>query len=696
MVKYLGPLLIGGGTALKVVEHNTDYSLDRITISGKENAAEYLRTARSRSGRGNTGWFEEALDDPDLYRECMLDRCDNDEMKEIYKNSDNQNADMENAWANIKKMCTVTPCDPRGATECHQYWSYRKCVCKTDINGKPMFEGDPAYADYKRLVNGQIVDDPFAKGRQAEDTGNCGKKIDYCTMNPDICKTSCGHSEANKDVCNDVPEGVCRNKLFDVAPGKQLAYTCECQTGFMIQYDDNNEYFTCEDIDECADSSLCPAEFCVNTKGGFECNCPAGQSVINGDCVEQNECLNTHICDDKINSVCVDRDGGYDCVCPDGFTEELGAERTLYCADIDECATEVGLCDGDYTECINTDGGYECAILKEFNGKCYLDENQEVQDINECETANPCNSDLKEVCHNFQCGYACCTYGQKFDEKSNTCVDACQNVDCGDERVCQFDIETGVPTCVCEEEDYHYIDDYGCQNTDDFYDMYPDGSLDDFAGYWLKQQDPCANHVCADDEVCQVNSSRDPVCCKDYQVLEKDVCVDDFMTCGKFICSNPAEESLTEEWEIQCDIQKFKCPNTLQCGEFECKFGQYCLEWEGRFMCKDNIPESPEADICDPGFKLRLSDGECYDIDECQIDNGGCPERCMNFYGTFYCYSEPEEHRKFCHHYSIAKPENTDFGGYGCDCFESYGLCDDGFTCTTKSGIVLSDRSLIY
>lgn len=85
MVKYLGPLLIGGGTALKVVEHNTDYSLDRITISGKENAAEYLRTARSRSGRGNTGWFEEALDDPDLYRECMLDRCDNDEMKEIYR-----------------------------------------------------------------------------------------------------------------------------------------------------------------------------------------------------------------------------------------------------------------------------------------------------------------------------------------------------------------------------------------------------------------------------------------------------------------------------------------------------------------------------------------------------------------------------------------------------------------------------------
>ncbi|CAL9701803.1 unnamed protein product [Knipowitschia caucasica] len=95
---------------------------------------------------------------------------------------------------------------------------------------------------------------------------------------------------------------------------------CTCEPGYTIS---GRDPYTCTDIDECElfhngqSGRLC-LHTCVNTPGGYRCNCPAGYEVT--------------------------RDG-------------------RGCKDIDECATRQNNCTRDQT-CINTNGGYQCVRVE--------------------------------------------------------------------------------------------------------------------------------------------------------------------------------------------------------------------------------------------------------------------------------------------------------------------------------------------
>lgn len=78
------------------------------------------------------------------------------------------------------------------------------------------------------------------------------------------------------------------------------------------------------DIDECslpptfADAARCKeSEVCVDTSGGYECECKAGYQKEEGECVNIDECQDGNRCHPKAR--CVDNVGSYSCECEAGY-----------------------------------------------------------------------------------------------------------------------------------------------------------------------------------------------------------------------------------------------------------------------------------------------------------------------------------------------------------------------------------------
>lgn len=74
------------------------------------------------------------------------------------------------------------------------------------------------------------------------------------------------------------------------------------------------------DINECESNDMCGKDAtCVNTQGGFECQCLPGyqRDPVLG-CTDINECLRDNAC--APNAKCINIYGSYKCVCPQGFT----------------------------------------------------------------------------------------------------------------------------------------------------------------------------------------------------------------------------------------------------------------------------------------------------------------------------------------------------------------------------------------
>eukprot|EP00063_Salmo_salar_P085983 XP_014060818.1 PREDICTED: thrombomodulin-like [Salmo salar] len=221
--------------------------------------------------------------------------------------------------------------------------------------------------------------------------GGCEHDCSSVNTKP-VCTCPPGKTlQDNNVTCEDAQNDPCLDSgCAHLCQKKDDSYTCMCHHGYALA-DDGKE---CKDIDDCIDNRQCPGHNikCVNTVGGFKCECHKGYVFENDKCVDEDECFMgpcDHECTNTIGSyncscwdgfkrmtedtnrcqlVCLaeciaecDPSTPHDCNCPNGYLlDEKNGESI--CVDIDEC--EMGEC---HHNCTNTYGGYLCSCDEGFD-----------------------------------------------------------------------------------------------------------------------------------------------------------------------------------------------------------------------------------------------------------------------------------------------------------------------------------------
>ncbi|KAM4723137.1 von Willebrand factor C and EGF domain-containing protein [Rhinophrynus dorsalis] len=157
---------------------------------------------------------------------------------------------------------------------------------------------------------------------------------------------------ANGVTCTDIDEcasSSCEGTCINTEGG----FVCDCGPGMKLSADRTS----CYDIDECSAKRSPCQQRCKNLHGSYRCMCGAGFILhTNGHtCADINECRRpgtTHLC----KHFCHNTHGSFFCSCRAGFI--LGLDK-VSCVDVDECLENTTVC--PLGSCVNTLGSYLCS-----------------------------------------------------------------------------------------------------------------------------------------------------------------------------------------------------------------------------------------------------------------------------------------------------------------------------------------------
>ncbi|XP_013168797.1 PREDICTED: fibrillin-1-like [Papilio xuthus] len=277
-----------------------------------------------------------------------------------------------------------------------------------------------------------------------------------------------------------------------------------CEMGYHF----NTSTGTCEDINECTNgqANCATVEICVNTEGGYRCECPpnweldsrrqrcipirnnqhfpqgygneptynavgpihygttvrpskpevtvedrvnkcpAGYEVGDDNlCHDVDECL-TGEAKCGFMQLCTNLPGGYTCSCPTGYTLVGDHE----CEDVDECAIagSIPVCSQN-ADCINTLGSYQCRCHPGFRAAPRND--KVCIDVDEC-VENRAGSLCQQRCNNVWGGYRCsCHRGYRLSHDNSSCTDVDECVEFKSRHLCDGKClnEPGSYRCSC-------------------------------------------------------------------------------------------------------------------------------------------------------------------------------------------------------------------------------------------------------
>ncbi|XP_041374591.1 fibrillin-1-like [Gigantopelta aegis] len=268
--------------------------------------------------------------------------------------------------------------------------------------------------------------------------------------------------------------------------------------------------------------------------------------------------------------------------CVGGYKLANKYANKLYCSNSVWSAVVRPICKSDNNPCKKSNGG--CAhicIPKKDTFACSCSTGYTLgHDYRSCQDIDEClleNGGCEQECLNTFGSYSC-TCASGFMVNGTTCVDI-------DECSNKGGSECPGP-CV------NFPGSYKCNCN--------------ITGY----KSSSADYFCQDIDECLVNNGG----CDDLCINKR----------GFYDC-----RCEKRGWKL--DKDDHTCIDVNECeryGQHLCRYG-HCVNTEGSFRC-----------VCNPGFQPNKHGMFCKDVDECNVNNGGCEYGCKNTFGSFDCYCD--------------------------------------------------------
>ncbi|EDV26971.1 uncharacterized protein TRIADDRAFT_54443 [Trichoplax adhaerens] len=447
---------------------------------------------------------------------------------------------------------------------------------------------------------------------------NCTQDYDACSDQPCFDNVTCIDNivPLSGYQCGDCPSGYTGDGLkchdYDECEygthqcnqtciNEEGTYTCECQSGYMLESDNRG----CLDIDECAiGSHNCSDDaICINQPGSYDCICKSGYLGDGRNCTEINECkINNGQC----NQICQNTPGSYKCSCYPGY--EISSHYHT-CVDINECLRpQANQCD---QKCVNTQGSYRCQCGQGFK---LSDDGLTCTPLSQCASVNNCTHTCTMINGLQSCS---CRSGFKLSQDGRTCRDINE---CTADNLCNINANCinidGSYQCICKTG----YQGYGITCND----------VNECTSTSTQHKHNCSAHAnCYNTKgsygcQCKAGYKGDGLTCQDI-----DECSLNKHSCSAQATCTNNDGSYTCKCKTGYTGSGFNCFDIDECNSnlFHCAIDGACINNNGSYQCK-----------CQTGFS---GDGttSCTDINECLNNQNKCDTNadCQNTRGSYTC-----------------------------------------------------------